>query len=208
MLRIRYSSRPLKITDKIKITPYVQQRIWNTLNTILVLGIFIGTVIYVRSDDTTADYAAGSIVIGVLFIMIGFLILAKWIADRTRMKDQPIYHSPWIFPIYKYYPDLNDVEPYSSAVVMFYFLCMVIMMWCIATTVEISPSWLGVALTCAIESAMVIVSLYFMNTNNLQYKKIQTHVDSLVIKQAWLNAKENLVKMLQIDDRTQYISYE
>ena len=29
-----------------------------------------------------------------------------------------------------------------------------------------------------------------------------------MIKQAWLNAKENLVKMLQLDDRTQYVGYE
>ena len=55
---------------------------------------------------------------------------------------------------------------------------------------------------------MVITSLYFMNTNNVQYKKLSNFVDTLVIKQAWLNAKENLVKMLQLDDRTQYVGYE
>ena len=86
------------------------------------------------------------------------------------MGDMPIYHSPWIFPIYKYYPSQNDIEPYSSAVVSFYFLTMLMMMWCMAATVSISPSWLGVALTCDLEGAMVIVSLNFVNTNNVQYR--------------------------------------
>lgn len=59
------------------------------------------------------------------------------------------------------------MEPYSSAVVSFYFLIMLMMIWCIGLVVEISPSWLGVAMTCVIECTAVIVSLYFMNTNNL-----------------------------------------
>lgn len=167
VMRVRYSNRPIKISDSIKVTPYRQNQIWNTMNVILGVGVFVGSAIYARSDDTTSDFASASIVIAILFFMLGFLILARWISDRTRMNDMPIYHSPWIFPIYKYYPKDNDVEPYSSAVVSFYFLTMLMLFWCIAATVEISPSWLGVALTCMIEGVMVIVSLYFMNTNNV-----------------------------------------
>ena len=208
VMRIRYSNRPLKITETVKVTTYQQQTIWNVLNVLLGLGVFIGTAVYVRTNDEWADFAGASIMIGIVFFMIAFLVLAKWISDRTRMNDMPIYHSSWIFPIYKYYPNENDVEPYSSAVVSFYFLCLIGMMWSVILVVEITPSWLGVAMTCATECIMVIISLYFMNTNNIQYKKLQNHVDTLVIKQAWLNAKENLVKMLQIDQRTDYVSYE
>ena len=82
------------------------------------------------------------------------------------------------------------------------------MFWSIWATVEVSPSWFGVSITCAIEAFTLIVSLYFLNTNNLQYKKIKNHVDELVVKQAWLDSKANLVKMLQIDNRAQYVSYE
>lgn len=196
VMRVRYSSRPLKITEKVKITGYQQQRVWNVMNIVIGLGVFIATIVYSRSDDTTSDYASQSITFGMVVFMLSFLVLATWISDRTRMKQMPIYHSPWIFPIYKYYPSQNDVEPYNSAVVSFYALSLLIMMWCIVTTVQISPSWLGVALTCGVECAMVIVTLYFMNTNNIRYKKIATHVDTLVIKQAWLDAKENLCKML------------
>ena len=172
IMRIKYSNRPLKISEKVKVSSYMQARIWNTLNIILGVGVFAGAIVFARSNDEWADYAAASIIIGIILLMLTFLTLARWIADRTRMKDMPIYHSAWIFPIYKYYPDLNDVEPYSSAVVQFYGLCLLMMMWSIACVVEIKPSWLGVALTCAVECMMVIVSLYFMNTNNVQYKKL------------------------------------
>ena len=63
-------------------------------------------------------------------------------------------------------------------------------------------------MTCAIESLTVVISLYFINTNNLQYKAVRPYVDEIAIKQAWLDAKENLCKMLQIDDRASYTSYE
>ena len=85
---------------------------------------------------------------------------------------------------------------------------LLVMFWSIWATVEVSPSWFGVSITCAIEAFSLIVSLYFLNTNNLQYKKIRAHVDELVVKQAWLDSKENLVKMLQLDNRSQYVSYE
>ena len=192
-MRIKYSNRPVKITDKVKVAPYVLNSIWNGMNIVLGLGAFFGSAFYAYSDDTIADFEAASIVTGIAFFMLTFLVLAQWIADRTRMSDMPIYHSPWIFPIYKYYPDNNDVQPYSSAVVQFYFLCLISMIWCIVATVEIRPSWFGVSLTCAVECIMVTVSLYFMNSNNLQYKKVQCYVDKLVIKQAWLAAKENLI---------------
>jgi len=172
IMRVRYSNRPIKISDKVQITPYLQGRIFNVMNIVLGAGVFIGSAIYAVSDDTTSNFASASIVIAILFFMLTFLVLARWVSDRTRMDDMPIYHSPWIFPIYKYYPDLNDVEPHSSAVVQFYFLMLLMMAWCVVATAEVSPAWLGVALTCLIEMIMVIVSLYFMNTNNLQYKKV------------------------------------
>ena len=146
------------------------------------MGVFIGTLFYVRNNKQWSDFAGSSIVIGIIFFMISFLVMAKWISDRTRMDDMPIYHSAWIFPIYKYYPALNDVESYASAVVLFYVLCLVGLLWSVTLVVEITPSWLGVALTCAVECITVITSLYFMNTNNVQYKTIHSYVDALVIK--------------------------
>lgn len=176
-MRVKYSNRPIKITDSVKVTPYMQGRIFNVMNIVLGLGVFLGLSIFVINDDSTANFAAGSMMFGIIIIMLSFLLLAKWVADRTRMDDMPIYHSPWIFPIYKYYPEVNDIEPYTSAVVQFYFICMLVMIWCFIACAEVSPSWFGVGMSCVIQGVMVIVSLYFMNTNNLQYRKVQTHVD-------------------------------
>jgi hypothetical protein len=124
------------------------------------------------------------------------------------MAEMPIYHSPWVFPIYKYYPAINDVEPYTGGVVIFYALAAISMFWCIWATVEIQPSWLGVSITCAMEALLVFFTLYVTNTNNVIYRQISPYVDHLVIKTAWLDAKENLCKLLNIDSRAEYNSYE
>ena len=191
-----------------KITPYQIGGIFNVFNILLALIILISAIVYTRESETIAYFATVSIISGIIIIFLGFGALARWVADRTRMDEMPIYHSPWIFPIYKYYPKDNDIEAYSSAVVAFYTIVGLAWLWCVMVTVEISPSYVGVALTCVLEGITVFVTLYFINTNNVQYKKIRAHVDQLCIKTAWLDAKENLVKMVQIESRSEYVSYE
>ena len=150
VMTVRYSNRPIKISEKVSISAYTQKKVWNWMNITIAAIVFIGAVAFASSDDTTSDFAAVTMVIGIVMLMLGFLVLATWVKDRTQMGDMPIYHSPFIFPIYKYYPKENDIEPYSSAVVSFYVWIAIAMFWCFAATVEVSPSWVGVALTCAL----------------------------------------------------------
>lgn len=121
-----------------------------------------------------------------IILFIG--VLAQLVKDRTKLDETPIYHSPWIFPIYKYHPEENDLDPYSDSVVGFYILAFLVTLWAIVVTAKISPSWLGIAITCVIEALTLVVTLFFTNTNNLQYNAVKTHVDCLTIKSAWLNS--------------------
>lgn len=195
IVRIRYSSRSVKIGTK-EISVYVQTRIWNAINIIFALAFFGGGTAFAFTSKNFSSYSAVSIMVGCLCLMLLTLTLAVWIKDRTKYDVSPIYHSPWIFPIYKYYPKENDIMSYNSAVVLFYLLAFICLNWSIWTTVEVSPSWLGVGFSCVIEAVTIVISLYFVNTNNEQYNKVKEHVDALVIKQAWLDSKENLCKML------------
>ena len=208
IMLVRYSNRPIKISESVKIPPHLQQYMWGIMNFLVACGVFIGTLVYVSQDDDISDFGAATTVAAILMTILLVGVIATWIRDRTRLSEMPIYHSPWIFPIYKYYPADNDVEPYQSAVVGYYTVAFLATIWALVATVEVTPSWLGVALTCGIQIITFIVTLYFTNTNNLQYLAVKNHVDALVIKQAWLDSKENLVKMLQVDTRADYISYE
>ena len=126
------------------------------------------------------------IAIALTIIFIG--VLAQLVKDRTKLDETPIYHSPWIFPIYKYHPEDNDIVPYSDAVVGFYILAFLLTLWAIAATAEISPSWLGIAITCVIQALTLVITLFFTNTNNLQYNAVKTSVDYITIKSAWLDS--------------------
>ena len=208
IVRVRYTTKVMKISDKISITPYQISGAFNAINIGFSVLILLGALVWAGQHDEIAFFATTSFLIWIVLLLLTVATLAKWVADRTRMSEMPIYYSPWIFPIYKYYPSENDVEPYSSAVVAFYFISAIAWFWCIWVSVEISPSWLGAFLSCILEGVIMVVTLYFLNTNNLQYQKVKPYVDQLVIKQAWLSAKENLAKMLQIDSRADYVSYE
>ena len=177
VVRVKYSSRSIKISQNISFTPYKQKKIWNIINIIIATLLVIGTLYYINTHDELATFAGYSLVFGIFVLILLALTLATFVADRTRLDTYPIYHSPWVFPIYKYYPDSNDVEQYSSAVVLFYCTSMLLLVWAICLTIAISPSWIGVALTCAIECMQIVVTVYFINTNNLQYNKVKEYVD-------------------------------
>lgn len=208
VLLVKYSTKPIKISEKLTISPYMLGRMWYVMDIILAISVFVGTIIYVSEDDTISDFASASAVIAIALLILLVAVLAQVLKDRTMLDQMPIYHSPWIFPIYKYYPEENDIEPYSSSVIGFYTIAFLVTLWAIAAAVEISPNWFGIAMTCVIESLIIVTTLFYTNTNNLQYSKVKNHVDALTIKSAWLDSKENLVKMLQVDDRASYVSYE
>lgn len=205
--RIRYSSRPIKISDKFTIPPYLQTQIWTVLNVVMALIFFTCGIIVAFTLEDATTFESFSVVALVVMVILTMLLIATWVADRTRMDEMPIYHSPWVFPIYKYFPKDNDVEPYSSAVVLFYAVALLGWVWCLFASVEFSPAWYGVNLTCVIEGLTIIVTLYFVNSNNVQYGRLRPYVDKIVIKHAWLDAKENLVRMRNLDSRSEYVSY-
>ena len=156
----------MKISDKISITPYQISGAFNAINIGFSVLILIGALVWAGQSDEIAIFATVSFLIWIVLLLLTVATLSRWVADRTRMNEMPIYYSPWIFPIYKYYPNENDVEPYSSAVVAFYAISAIAWFWCIWVSVEVSPSWLGAFLTCILEGVIMVVTLYFLNTNN------------------------------------------
>ena len=177
IVRVRYTTKVMKISDKVSITPYQISGVFNAINIVFSVLILIGALVWAKQNDEIAFFAAASLLIWILLFLLIIATLARWVADRTRMSEVPIYYSPWVFPIYKFYSDQNDVEPHSGAVVAFYFIATIIWFWCIWVSVEISPSWLGASLSCVLEGVVAVVSLYLINTNNLQYQKIKPYVD-------------------------------
>jgi archaellum biogenesis protein FlaJ (TadC family) len=87
IMRVRYSNRPIKISDKITITPYRQAAIWNTINGILALTVFIATVVYARTDDEISNFASISIILLMIGSILSLGILGTWISDRTHMNE-------------------------------------------------------------------------------------------------------------------------
>ena len=134
VVRIKYSTTVIKISKSFTISPYVLGRIWNAINLILGIGVIVAAYFWTDSKDV-ADFEQVSFILAIFAGIMAVLTLATFVSDRTRMDEMPIYHSPWIFPIYKYYPRDNDVEPYTSAVVLFFFTAGIVLLWSVWCTI-------------------------------------------------------------------------
>ena len=105
IVRVRYTTKVMKISDKVSITPYQISGVFNAINIVFSVLILIGALVWAKQNDEIAFFAAASLLIWILLFLLIIATLARWVADRTRMSEVPIYYSPWVFPIYKFYSD-------------------------------------------------------------------------------------------------------
>lgn len=125
----------------------------------------------------------------VVAILLTYSIVEIW-RDNKNSAKKPIYYSPWIFPIYRYNPSAEDIEPHNRhalALVMGLLLCMV---WSILCSIWIQPYYIGISITCLVEVLMVTAILFLVSATPLQLQIVQEHKDDVLLKGAWIDAKE------------------
>jgi hypothetical protein len=86
IVRVRYSNRALKIGSK-EISVYVQSRIWNSINFIFALAFICGGAAFAFTRNNFSTYAAVSIVVACLVLMLFTATLALFVKDRTKMDE-------------------------------------------------------------------------------------------------------------------------
>lgn len=85
VLLVKYSTKPIKISEKLTISPYMLGRMWYVMDIILAISVFVGTIIYVSQDDTISDFASASAVIAIALLILLVAVLAQVLKDRTML---------------------------------------------------------------------------------------------------------------------------
>jgi hypothetical protein len=208
LVKVKGNNKPIKISEKVAISDYVMDQIWKWCNIIIVLALFIILLIYEINQDQTDPFQVFTYWTTVISAILVALIAVTFLADNLDFEDSPVFHSPWLLPVYRYDQEINDVKPHripSSFLISFVLLLLA---WSLAATSQLRPVWVGIACSCAAEVIFTIAAIFLINRTNIEFKKVRQYVDNVVVKHAWLNSKENLVEMLNLGCRRDFITYE
>jgi len=83
-----------------------------------------------------------------------------------------------------------------------------IMLWALVAAIEIRPIWVGISITCGAEVILVVAAIFLINATGIEFNAIKPYVDEIIVKQAWLDSKRNLIEMLSLGNRSDFVSYE
>jgi hypothetical protein len=76
-----------------------------------------------------------------MLFLFSFILFNR---DEAQYQTNPIYYSPWVLPIYKYKPKLNDVQPHRSTAFLMYLTIFILFIWGIITAILVRPVWVGI----------------------------------------------------------------
>jgi hypothetical protein len=144
----------------------------------------------------------------VIGFVLGVILLAMFLADQQDFEESPIYYSPWLVPVYKYDTQLNDVVSHLVPVGVLLGFISLLLLWSLVATAELRPIWIGISITCGAEVIFVVIAIFLVNATGIEFNRVKAYVDALIVKEAWLDSKQNLIDMLNLNSRAQYVSYE
>lgn len=125
--------------------------IWVIVNfsiaSVLVIGACTAAIIL----DDFSTYEGLTFSGSVLLFILWFISLFMYFKDFRQIQLRPLYFSSAIFPIYKYNPNIQNVEEHYYPTVMWILGLGVIFAWTIYSTFSLTPSWFGVTLSILIE---------------------------------------------------------
>mmetsp|Transcript_963 Transcript_963/g.880 ORF Transcript_963/g.880 Transcript_963/m.880 type:complete len:303 (-) Transcript_963:2447-3355(-) len=77
---------------------------------IILLMIFIIAIIV----DDFNEFTGFSISFLLIALILGVNVLRRLVIDFKEMSKKPVFYSPWIFPIYRYDPEIGTIRKYNE----------------------------------------------------------------------------------------------
>jgi hypothetical protein len=149
-----------------------------------------------------------SISIWVLSFFIFVYAFAELFSSIKKIETNPIFFSPWIFPVYVYNPKKNDVVKNNGPAIAMLIGYVIMIAWSVLCSVWIEPYYVGVSLSILFELLLIISVLYLVSISQIHFKSVQSYVDSKLIRLAWLDTKKGYVSGRGAPSRDQLITYE
>lgn len=110
-------------------------RRWAIATISLVISVCLIALIAAVSVDSFNDFLGFSIsylILNFFFFLYSYTKIHK---DILESKQQPMFASPWIFPLYKYDSKIGIVKTHNDPFSLFLASCMMFLIWTIALTI-------------------------------------------------------------------------
>lgn len=170
---------------------------------IIYLALFAATF-YI--DDFTNFAGFTIIILGTALLLLLYSI-SKFRKNIANMDRKPLFFSPWIFPIYRYSTKRNDVVLYNKPTVILLTSLLLILIWSVLAAAFLQPYWIGICISILLEIIIVVTALYLISISSIQLAAIMPFVDEILLKNAWMEAKQAYVRDRGAFSRANLLTY-
>lgn len=114
-------------------------RFWQILSIAIIAGICLSAIIAALALDSFNDFLGFSLTYLVLNVLLFVYSFSTIHVDFASRREEPLFASPWIFPIYKYDSKVGVVRTHNRPFSLFLAACLLLLLWTIALTIWLSP---------------------------------------------------------------------
>ena len=181
---------------------------WAISNAVLLLllaaSVFV-IALFVNNFNTFVGWSISYGIISSLIFLYGFTTLAR---DLWYAEDEPLYFSPWIFPVFKYNSKKNDIILRNEPVAYVLLSLLLGLGWSFQCTVWIKSVAIGISVSCLVEVVFIIFVLYLVSFTSVMLEDVRPTLDQLIVKRSWLEAKNDYVEAKRIDTPESMVTFE
>ncbi|CAG9327882.1 unnamed protein product [Blepharisma stoltei] len=148
------------------------------------------------------------------YTCVAFIFICSSISLFTsihRMRTEPIFFSPWIFPIYKYETKNDRLIKYNELGLMMCGTIGLIMIYGVICIIWVDPVSAGIAIGSLAEVLIALVFIFITGISPVQlgtaYKYVNPSTHPKAMKKAWLEAKENYLMKKGASRAEDFASY-
>jgi len=181
---------------------------WLIANGIILSLIAITTFIVSLAVDGFSVFIGWSISYGIITGMIFLYGMSDLFRDLMSAEEEPVYFSPWVFPVFKYIPKKNDIQLRNTPAALVLLSLSLALGWSFQCTTWITPISVGVSVCCLAEVLFIIFVLYLVSFTPSMLEDIKMNLDQMLVKRAWLEAKKDYVQAKNIETPESMITFE
>lgn len=154
-------------------------------------------------------FAGFTMTCAVAAIICLLLLGARLYTDYKQNEYQPVFYSPWLLPAYKFIVRKGKIKKHFQAIYLLLIFSVIGIVWSLACTFIVTPAWVGVCFMVLFESIAHVVVLFLTNQASINLTSVRDLCDDIIIKQAWLDAKEyHVCERVQAMCRKELATYE
>ena len=136
-------------------------RIWMIASGTIIALVCLISLIAAALSDGFNDFLGFSITwltINIILLVYGYTLIQR---DINNKMNEPLFFSPWIFPIYKL--SKGHIIDNSYPTIVFLSGCLMFLIWSVSVSIWVYPVVVGICLTCLTE-LIVFMALVFIMT--------------------------------------------